>query len=1118
MDIAAWLRGLGLERYEQAFRENEIDLRVLPELTADDLKELGVTAIGHRRLLLKAIANLAGDGGHESADDAPAAPPSLAATEAERRQLTLMFCDLVGSTALSARLDPEDLREVIGAYHAAVAAEAGRFGGYVAKYMGDGVLLYFGYPEAHEDDAERAVRTGLAMAERVAGLETQPRLAARIGIATGLVVVGDLIGTGDAQERGVIGETPNLAARLQDVAPSGAVVIAEGTRRLLGDLFELRDLGTVVVKGLPAPVAAWQVVRPSAVESRFEALRASALTPLVGREEELALILRRWRRAKAGDGQVVLIGGEAGIGKSRLSAALRERLEGEDHIRVRYFTSPHHQDSAFYPFISQLERAARFERDDSVEMKLDRLEALLAPAAPSAEEVALLGELLSLPAAARYPLPPSTPQRKKEKTYAALLRQLDALARRRPVLMVFEDLHWIDPSSRELLDRTIERVASLPVLLIATFRPEFTPPWSGLPQVTAMTLARLDRRTGAAMVAGVAGAEALADELAAEIVERADGVPLFVEELTRAVLEAGGGSEGVETTLAGALSPTAAVPAALHAPLMARLDRLGRVPKEIAQIAAAIGREFSYELLAPVAERREAELLDALGRLGEAGLVFSRGAPPHANYLFKHTLVRDAAYYSLLRRRREELHARIAAALEADFANTVAAEPELLARHLTEAGLFEKAVPYWQRAGERATERSAYLESIAHLKRGIETLARLPESRERDEQELHLQAALIAPASAIAAGLGRAATRVVELGRRISPESPAQLQAVWAGNWLAHVHMVRGELRAGLALEQENLSFAKRLCDPYTLAGCHYVMGQFHYHLGDLVAARQHFEESLALYDPERDRAKAARFGFDICMACHSWLAHALWTQGFPDRALCHAEAAIAAARAASHLHSEAWALCRATEVHRLRGDAALCHDLAEATLALATEQVLPFFVALAAIYSGAALVEDGRLEEGLAQLRLGLDAHRVTGTKAFEPLCLALLAEACLATGRIEEGRSAVRQALAVSGSTEARFYEAELNRIEGELLLTSEEPYERGAEAAFRNAIEIARAQQAKSWELRAVTSLARLLARQGKHSDARELLAPIYGWFTEGFDTGNLKEAKALLGELA
>jgi predicted ATPase len=530
--------------------------------------------------------------------------------------------------------------------------------------------------------------------------------------------------------------------------------------------------------------------------------------------------------------------------------------------------------------------------------------------------------------------------------------------------MVFEDLHWIDPSSRELLDRTIERIASLPVLLLATFRPEFAPPWSGLPDVTALTLARLDRRTGAAMVSSIAGNAALSSEAAADVVERADGIPLFVEELTWAVLEAGGANAGVEKTLPRAVSPSAAVPAALHAPLMARLDRLGQTAKEIAQIAAAMGREFSWELLAPVAQRREAELREALNRLGEAGLVFSRGSPPHATYLFKHALVRDAAYGSLLRRRREELHSRIAAVLEADFVDALAAEPELLARHLTEAGFLEKAVSWWQRAGERAAERSANREAIAHLRRGIEVLVRLPEGPSRDEKELLLQAALLGPSGAnegvASIGLMHAATRAVELGRRIAADSPAQSEVILAHASLAGFHIWRAELRSALRLAEEALRLAERLGDPSLLGRAHRAIGVVHHHLGHLAAARRHYREGLALYDPERDRGKAARLVGDTSAACYANLGIVLWIEGFPDQALRHVEAAIAAARAASHPLSEAWALSHAAFVHQFRGEVALCLERAEAALALATDQVLPHFAAQATVGSGWGLVKTG--------------------------------------------------------------------------------------------------------------------------------------------------------------
>jgi class 3 adenylate cyclase len=1002
VDVAVWLRGLGLEQYEPAFRDNRIDVEVLPKLTVEDLKDIGVAAVGDRRKLLDAIAALRVGAPPSSAAEPPSEAPGPAtapSSEAERRQLTVMFCDLVGSTALSRRLDPEDLREVIGAYHHCVEKVVARFDGFVAKYMGDGVLVYFGYPQAHEDDAERAVRAGLAVVGAAGELRAPERARVRLGIASGLVVVGDLIGSGAAQERGVVGETPNLAARLQALAAPDTLVISESTRRQIGGLFEIEDLGPQPLAGFGEPQRAWRVVGESGLLSRFEALRAASLTPLVGREEEIDLLQRRWRRAVSGEGQVILICGEPGIGKSRLAAALRERLEGEDLTRLRYFTSPHHQESALYPFIAQLERAARFERDDPVERKLDNLEALLAVALPPAEEVGLLSELLSLPS--RYPLPPSTPQRRREKTFEALLRQFEAPARQKPVLMVFEDLHWIDPSSRELLERIIERIVRLPVLLIATFRPEFVAPWGGLPQVMALTLARLDRRAGAEMVAGIAGNRTLSSQAAAEIVERADGVPLFVEELTRAVLEAGGLGEGIEKTLVSAVPPSTAVPAPLHAPLMARLDRLGQETKEIAQIAAAIGREFPYELLASVTERGEADLRQALGRLGETGLIFSRGAPPHSTYLFKHALVRDAAYGSLLRRRREELHTRIASVLEAEFADQVAAAPELLAHHLTEAGQFEKAVAYWQQAGEWAAERSANREAIAHLKRGLEILGRLPESSGRDEQELFLQAALIGPATAnegyASAELGRAARRAVELGRRIGADSPAQLQAVWARAWLAGVHFGRLELRAGLALAEEALALAEPLADPHLRSRLYVIAGQNRFFLGHLAGARRDFEQGLVLYDPERDRAKGARYGFDTCAACHAMLGQVVWDQGFPDQALRHAEEGIAATRGVSHPLSEAWALFAAALVRKLRGEVALCLKQAEALLDLATEQVLPYYAACARVLGGWALVKDGRAEEGLARLRAGLHACPAVAARQWRILFLPVFAEASL-------------------------------------------------------------------------------------------------------------------------
>jgi len=598
MDIGGWLRGLGLDRYEQAFRENEINLRVLPALTADDLKELGVAAIGHRRLLLKAIADLAAGVGRAAAEDVPAASPANATAEAERRQLTVMFCDLVGSTPLSARLDPEDLRGIIGAYHRCVTEIVEGFGGFVARYMGDGVLVYFGYPQAHEDDAERATRCGLALVERVPQLDQAEELHARVGIATGLVVVG-----GEVVEHDIAGDTPNLAARLQTFSEPDSVVIAASTRRLTGELFEYRDVGKIKLKGIPGRVPEWQVLRPSGVASRFEALRGSALTRLVGRDEEIDLLLRRWARAKAGDGQVALVSGEPGIGKSRLTAALSQRIESKPHTRLRYFCSPHHQDSALYPFIGQLERAAGFTREDTATMKLDKLEALLGDGAEPGD-ISLIAEMLSFSGGERFPPLDLSPQRKKERTLAALLRQLQALARRQPVLMIFEDLHWIDPTSREALDLTVEKITELPVLLVATHRPEFQPPWVGGSQVTVIALNRLGRNEGATLVHQLASnVGALPPDIVDEIVERTDGVPLFVEELTKAVVETGADRSSVSIS---AVPPSSlAVPATLHASLLGRLDRLGPAAKNVAQVGAAIGRVLGAACAPKPAEQAE---------------------------------------------------------------------------------------------------------------------------------------------------------------------------------------------------------------------------------------------------------------------------------------------------------------------------------------------------------------------------------------------------------------------------------------------------------------------------------------------------------------------------------
>ena len=769
MDIDGWLHRIGLAQYAQTFRENGIDLGVLPDLTDQDLEKLGVL-LGHRRKLLRAIADLETIEKNAPAvavaAAAPAAPRPL--DTAERRQLTIMFCDLVGSTALSTRLDPEDMREIVGAYHRCCADLITRAGGFVARYMGDGVLAYFGYPHALEHDAERAVRAGLSLVEAVPKLKTAAGvpLQVRVGIATGLVVVGDLIGSGAAQEQEVVGETPNLAARLQALAEPGAVVISSSTRRLTGGLFDYRDLGTVALKGFAETVPAWQALGASAAESRFEALRAST-TPLVGRGEEIDLLLRRWEQAKGGEGSVVLLSGEPGIGKSRIAETILERLSGEPHTRLREFCSPHHQDTALYPSITQLERAAGFRRDDTDEQRLTKLEAVLALAANDlGEAVPLLAGLLSIPTGDRYPALDLTPQKRKEKTLRALVAQVEGLAARQPVLLVVEDAHWADPTSLELFELIVERASSLPLLAIVTFRPEFVPPWVGRPQVTLISLNRLPRRLRAEMIAHVTGGKVLPQEIADQITDRTDGVPLFIEELTKAVVESGLLVEAGDRYVAtGPVTPLA-IPTSLQESLLARLDRLAPT-SDVAQIAAALGRQFSHELISAVAAMPRQQLDDALAQLVNAELIFRRGTPPDAEYTFKHALVQDTAYGTLLRSRRQQIHARIAATLEDQFPDIVVAQPALLARHCAEAGLAEKAVVYWLKAGQQALARSATTEAAAQLRKGLDALDGLPDGPGRRQQELDLQLAL---------GLALMATKgysAPEVGETLRPSARA---------------------------------------------------------------------------------------------------------------------------------------------------------------------------------------------------------------------------------------------------------------------------------------------------------------------------------------------------------
>ena len=1110
MDVVAWLRGLGLERYAPAFRDNDIDGEVLPELTSDDLISIGVTSVGHRRKLLAAIASLAPPAVFATPGDAPAP------ADAERRQLTVMFCDLVGSTELSSRLDPEDLREVIAAYHRAVAEIVARFDGFVSRYMGDGVLVYFGYPQAHEDDAERAVRAGLGAIETVSRLDTRSvKLKTRIGIATGLVVVGDLIGEGSAQEQSVVGETPNLAARLQALAEPNTVIIAAGTRRLVGDLFEYRDLGGVEVKGIAGPVPAWQVLRPSVVESRFEALRGSALTPLVGRDEEIDLLVRRWMRAKAGNGQLVLISGEPGIGKSRIVAALEERLAAEPHLRLRHFCSPYYQDSPLYPSIEQLRRAAGFEREDPPASKLRKLEALLARVAPPEEDVALLADLLSLPASERHPLPNLSPQRKKDRTLAALIRQLEGLAREQPVLVIVEDAHWMDPTSRELLDLRVERVRSLPVLLIVTFRPEFQPPWTGQPQVSLLALNRLDRHDRRLLVAQIAGGKALPEGVVTEIVDRTDGVPLFIEELTKSVLESGLLREDKDRYELDRALPPFAIPTSLHDSLMARLDRLASV-RLVAQIGAAMGREFSYALLHTVSRLPEDELQTALARLVASELVFQRGTPPEAVYTFKHALVQDAAHSSLLRSSRQQLHAQIAQALETRSPELMDSQPELFAQHYAEAGLVEKSVVSWGKAGHRSIARAAVGEAAAQFQKGLDQLALLPDSPERQRQELEfcssLSAALRAAKGQAAPETGDAYVRARQLWERLG--SPSEFVQIPYGQ--SRYHSVRGELDLAQRLDGDLLRLSRQRNDAAGLVLGHLSSGTNLMFAGMFASSRSHLEKALALYDPLSHRSLVRQAGVYPHVFSQAYLSNTLFCLGFPDQALARSSANIPEARRLAHPPSLAGGLAIGARLLSLVGDDAALDELVNQLDAVATEQGFPHWRAQGAIYRGWVKIKNGDLTEGMSLLRSGSTAYRASGAELLVPHYIALQAAACEIAAQVEEGLALLDDALQAVERTGERWFAAELYRQKGQLLLR--QGHSAAGEELYRKALSIAEEQEAKLWQLRAAASLARLRCDQGRHAEARDLLAPVHGWFTEGFDTPDLKEAKALLDELA
>jgi class 3 adenylate cyclase/predicted ATPase len=1117
MDLGTLLRNQGLERFEAAFRDNGIDESVLPHLTHDHLRELGLP-FGARIKLLAAIAGLS-----KATETQPPGPTTVAgpsADAAERRQITVLFSDLVGSTALSTRMDPEDLRKLISAYQKCVTETVRRFGGFVAKYMGDGVLVYFGYPEAHEYDAERAVRSGLDLVAEVAKLKTGTPLQTRVGIATGLVVVGDLVGSGQAQERGIVGETPNLAARLQGLAEADMVVIADATRRLLGNLFELRDLGLQELKGIAGAVQVWAALRPSSVESRFEAFHASGLTSLVGREEEIDVLLRRWEKAKNSDGQAVLLCGEPGIGKSRLAAALLARFSQEPYTPLRFFCSPQHMDSALHPIIGQLERAAGFVHDDPTYAKLDKLDALLAQSATSPQDAALLAELLSLPNDGRHPLLSLDSQQRRRRTLESLLAQIEGLARLNPVLMIFEDAHWTDPTSLELVDLVLERISVLPVLLIVTFRPEFEPPWIGLPHVTAMTINRLGRRDIDAMIDRIVDNKSLPPDVREDLIERTDGIPLFIEEITKAVIEAEEEDEAHRTT-AGIPPPRLAIPATLHASLMARLDRLGPA-KEIAQIGSVIGREFSHALLEAVGQKSRVDLETELQRLIAAGLLFRQGTPPHASYLFKHALVQDAAYSTLLRDPRRALHARIAQTLYEQFADIAESKPELLARHCTEAGEIERAAGFWGKASQRSLARSALPEAIAQLKYALDQIAALPSSLELRREQVRLQVALITPLIHVKGYASRETKEAVDqamllvkraelLGEPL--EDPLLPFVVLYGQWAANLVAFNADKL--LELTEQFLSLAGN--NRTNVMVGNRARGVSLIHAGKIASGLEYLDRALELYDTVEHSSLAARFGQDVRTTILAFRALTLWLLGFPEAALVDAGRTLSHAREFGQVPTLTHALVITSFTFILCGNSAeAMANLKEAT-ALADVTGAVFWKAIGMANQGCALALTGQMPSAVRMISSGLDAFRSTGSTLYTPWYLTSLAAAYAELGQLDDASHCIDEAVLTVQTTKEKWCEAEIHRIAGEIALRMAKPDVAKARTAFARALTIARSQRAKSWELRAATSLARVLRDHGERDNGRKLLEPVYRSFTERFATRDLREATALLDEL-